>query len=100
MIMKNIICDGVILNIIRSHKFRWSEKGLGCEYLTGWASAELITLFHATGLFLYPFKRPENFWFFNVFKGHRMRPVAWNVLSHKVKCYILQLWLRRQLLCI
>ena len=42
MIMKNIICDGVILNIIRSHKFRWSEKGLGCEYLTGWASAEPI----------------------------------------------------------
>ena len=43
MIMKNIICDGVILNMIRSHKFRWSEKGLGCEYLTGWASAEPIT---------------------------------------------------------
>lgn len=35
-----------------------------------------LPLSHATGLFLYPFKRPENFWFFNVFKGHRMRPVA------------------------
>ena len=94
MIMKNIICDGVILNITRSHKFRWSEKGLGCEYLTGWASFMPMASFYT------PFKTPENFWFFNIFKGYRMRPVAWNVLYHKVKGYILQLWLGRQLLCI
>ena len=32
--------------------------------------------FNATGLFLYPLKTLKNFWFSDVFKGYRKRPVA------------------------
>ena len=30
--------------------------------------------FHVTGLFLYPLKMLENFWFTDVFKGYKKRP--------------------------
>ena len=32
--------------------------------------------FHATGLFLYPLEKSEKFWFSDVFRGYRKRPVA------------------------
>ena len=37
--------------------------------------------FHATGLFLYPLKTSENFWFSDGFRGYKNRPVAWNGLT-------------------
>ena len=36
--------------------------------------------FHAIDLFLYPLKTSENFWFSDVFRGYRERPVSWNGL--------------------
>ena len=40
----------------------------------------VFNLFHATGLFRYPLKTWKNQRFSDVFRGYRMRPVAWNVL--------------------
>ena len=48
-------------------------------YTDFWLS--LINSFHATVLFLYPLKISENFWFSDVFRGYRKRPVAWNRLT-------------------
>ena len=44
-----------------------------------------INSFHATGLFLYPLNISENFRFFDVFRGYRKRPVAWNELTYLSK---------------
>ena len=35
-----------------------------------------LDLFYATGLFLYPLKTSENFWFSDVFRGYRKRSLA------------------------
>ena len=40
----------------------------------------ILNLFHATGLFLYPFKTWENQRFSYIFRGYKKRPVAWNGL--------------------
>ena len=40
-----------------------------------------INPFHTTCLFVYLLKTSGNFWFFDVFKGYRKRPVAWNGLT-------------------
>ena len=37
--------------------------------------------FQATGLFLYPMTTSKNFWFSDVFRGYKKRPVAWNGLT-------------------
>ena len=42
-----------------------------------------INRFHA-GLFQYPLKTSEIQRFSDVFRGYRMRPVAWNGLTEKV----------------
>ena len=40
-----------------------------------------INLFHATGIFLYPLKTSKNQRFFDIFRGYRKKPVAWNGLK-------------------
>ena len=45
----------------------------------------LFNLFHATGLFRYPLKTSKN-QRFSVFRGYRMRSVAWNGLTDLTKC--------------
>ena len=40
-----------------------------------------ITPFHTTCLFVYLLKTSENVCFFDVFKGYRKRPAAWNGLT-------------------
>ena len=35
-----------------------------------------VNPFCTTGLFLYPLKTSEKFWFFDMFRGYRKRPVA------------------------
>ena len=45
----------------------------------------LYNLFHATGLFLYPLKISENFWFSHIFRGYRNRLVAENRLRRFTK---------------
>ena len=40
----------------------------------------IINPFHANGLFLYPLKTSESFWFSDIFRGYRKRPVACNRL--------------------
>ena len=40
----------------------------------------ILNLFHATGLFLYPLKTWENQRFSYIFRGYKKRPVAWNGL--------------------
>ena len=42
-------------------------------------------LFLATGLFLYPMKISENFWFSDIFRGYRNRPVVENGLRRFTK---------------
>ena len=37
--------------------------------------ATAITTFHAIGLFLYPLKT-ENIWFYDIFEGYGKKPVA------------------------
>ena len=43
--------------------------------------------FHTTRLFLHPLKTSENLWFSDVFRGHRMRRVAWNDLIKDMLSY-------------
>ena len=45
-------------------------------------TAKCINPFHTICLFLYPLKTSENQRFFDVFRGYRKRPVAWNGLTH------------------
>ena len=40
--------------------------------------------FQATGLFALSRKYQKNFWFSNIFKGYRKRPVVWNGLSNSL----------------
>ena len=47
-------------------------------------NSEWINPFHATGLFLYPLKTSENLWFFDVSRGYRKKPVAWNRLIYEM----------------
>ena len=42
---------------------------------------EMLNRFRTTGLILCPLKASENIIFFNVFRGYRKRPVAWDELT-------------------
>ena len=42
-----------------------------------------LTLFRATGLFLYLLKTSKTLWCYDAFRGYRKRPVAWNRLIRK-----------------
>ena len=51
-----------------------------------WLTHQSLHQFHATGLFLYPFKLSENQRFFDVFRGYISKPVARNqLIEHCMK---------------
>ena len=54
------------------HKKLFFQK----NYSMGFSNHD-INIFHATVLFIYPVKKPENQRLSNVFRGHRKRPVVW-----------------------
>ena len=51
-----------------------------------------MNAFHVTGLFPYPLKTLENYWFFNIFRGYRMGPVEGN--EHKTPNIMVQKYLK------
>ena len=64
------------LPLLQINYFPWME------YYFCSKTAFCISLFNATGLFLYPLIASENLWFSSVLRGYRKRVVAWNRLTY------------------